>query len=170
MKTIRHFRVGYILILLTPVLSFTVLGLLAGIIESLGGEGETLTAWNVSILVLWTSGMSLYIYGYVRREATDAEAKVILLFSFFLIPWAVFTYLFASGLFSATVFRIMNPGMSALTVWDYLEYWTWEVKAISWIGSGLLLAVTSLMKMHARQFFKKSYVGLGLGVNFAPDK
>jgi hypothetical protein len=169
-KTIRHFRVGYILILLTPVLSFTVLGLLAGIIESLGGEGETLTAWNVSILVLWTSGMSLYIYGYVRREATDAEAKVILLFSFFLIPWAVFTYLFASGLFSATVFRIMNPGMSALTVWDYLEYWTWEVKAISWIGSGLLLAVTSLMKMHARQFFKKSYVGLGLGVNFAPDK
>jgi cbb3-type cytochrome oxidase subunit 3 len=136
--------------LLTPVLSFAVFVLLAGIIESFGGEGETLTAWNVSIFALCIIGLSLYTYGYARREATDVEAKVILLFSFLLIPWALLTYLFASGLFSATVVRIMNPGMSALTVWDYLEYWTWELKAISWISSGLLLIVTSLVKMHAR--------------------
>ena len=85
-RIIRYFRVGCILILLTPVLSLAVLSLLVGVIESLGGEGETLTAWNVSILVLWIIGIALCIYGYVRREATDAEAKVILLFSFFLIP------------------------------------------------------------------------------------
>ena len=109
-----------------------------------------LTAWNVSIMVLWIIGIALYIYGYVRREATDTEAKVILLFSFFLVPWGVLTYLWASGLYSATVFRTMNPGMTALTGWDYMEFWTWELKAILWIGSGLLLAVTSLMKMHAR--------------------
>jgi hypothetical protein len=27
-----------------------------------------------------------------------------------------------------------------------MEYWTWELKAILWIGTGLLLAVTSVMK------------------------
>jgi hypothetical protein len=128
-------------------LSLAVLGLLGIVIESLGEEGETLTAWNVLIVVLLIIGIAFYIHGYVRRETTDAEAKVILLFSFFLIPWGVFTYYFVSGLYSAAVFRIMNPGMSALTIWDYMEYWTWELKAILWIGTGLLLIVTSLLKI-----------------------
>jgi hypothetical protein len=119
------------------------------LIESLGGEGETLTAWNISIVVLWIIGIALYIDGYVRKETTDAEAKVILLFSGLLIPWGVFTYLFVSGFYSDLIDWSMNPGVRALTVWDYMEYWTWELKAILWIGTGLLLIVTSLVKISA---------------------
>jgi len=43
----------------------------------------------------------------------------------------------------------MNPVMRVLTIWDYLEFWTWELKGILWIGTALLLIVTSLVKMHA---------------------
>jgi hypothetical protein len=148
--TIRYFRVGYFLVLLTPVLSLLALALLPGIIDSLGAnEGVTLSAWNLSILVIWTIGITLYLNGYLRRETTVADAKMILLFSILLIPWAVLTYLFASGLYTATVVRVMNPGFSPLTLWDRLEFWTWEFKAIVWIGSGLLLMATSLAKMRS---------------------
>jgi hypothetical protein len=124
--------------------------LLTGIVESLGGEeGVTLGAWNLSILVIWIIGMALYLYGYVRRETTVAEAKMILLFSILLILWAVFTYLFASGLYTASVIRSMAPGLAQLTFWDYVGYWIWEFKVIVWIGSGLLLIATSLAKMRS---------------------
>lgn len=106
-------------------------------------------ASNASVVVLLIIGIALYIYGYLRREATDAEAKVILLFSFFLIPWGVFTYLSASGLYISDIVWSMNPGVRALTIWDYMEYWTWELKGILWIATGLLLIVTSPVKMHA---------------------
>jgi hypothetical protein len=151
-RIIRHFRVGYILILSTPALSLVVLTL---VVLVLAGIQDYLlpiimvTASNASVVVLLIMGIALYIYGYLRREATDAEAKVILLFSFSLVPWAVFTYLFASGLQSDAIVRSMNLGMRVLTIWDYMEYWTWELKAILWIGTGLLLIVTSLVKMQA---------------------
>jgi len=108
------------------------------------------TAWNSSIVILLIIGIALYMYGYLRRQATDVEAKVILLFSFFLVLWGVFTYLFASGFYRNLIDWSMNPGVRALTIWDYMEYWTWELKAILWIGTGLLLAVTSLVKIRAR--------------------
>jgi hypothetical protein len=113
------------------------------------------TASNASVVGLLIIGIALYIYGYLRREATDAEAKMILLLSLFLIPWAVFTYLLASGFYSDLIRWSMNPGVRALTVWDYMEYWTWELKAILWIGTGLLLIVTSLAKMHTARFCRK---------------
>jgi hypothetical protein len=155
-RSTRYFRVGYILILLSPLVSFVVLVLLAGISVALEPIQDYLlpilqfTAWNVSVVVLCIIGMALYIYGYVRREATDAEAKVILLFSLLFIPWGVFTCLFASGMLSDAIVRSMNPGMRALTIWDYMEIWTWELKTVSWLGTGLLLVVTSITKMHAR--------------------
>jgi hypothetical protein len=105
-----------------------------------------LIAWNVSIMILWLTGIALYMYGYVRREVTDTERKVILLFSLFLIAWAVLTYLVASALYLDLIDWSKNPGVRALTIWDNMEYWTWELKAILWIGSGLLLIVTSVMK------------------------
>jgi hypothetical protein len=71
---IRHFRVGYILILFTPVLSFAVLGLLVGIIESLGGEGETLTAWNVSILVLSIIGIAQSMGHETRGDRSRSKS------------------------------------------------------------------------------------------------
>lgn len=152
-RIIRHFRVGCVLILLTPALSLVVLTL---VVLAVSGIEDYLlpivviTVSNASVVVLLIIGIALYICGYLRREATDAEAKVILLFSLFFVVWGVLVYFVASGLYSDLIDWSMNPGMRALTVWDYLEYWTWELKAISWIGSGLLLAVTSLMKMHAR--------------------
>jgi hypothetical protein len=105
-----------------------------------------LTAWNVSIMILWITGIALYMYGYVRREATDTERKVILLFSFLLIAWAVLTYLVASGFYLDLIDWSKNPGVRTLTIWDHMEYWTWELKGILWIGTGLLLIVTSVMK------------------------
>jgi len=146
--TFRYFRIGYFLILLAPALSLVVFDVLTRIIEFPSAEGETLTTWNISILAIWIIGLTLYIHGYVRRETTVEEAKMILLLSVLLIPWAWLTYLFASGLLSDALFRAMQPEMSPLTAWDYLEYWTWELKAIFWIGSGLLLTATSLVKMY----------------------
>jgi hypothetical protein len=114
------------------------------------------TALHTSIVALLIIGIALYIYGYLKREATDAEAKVILLFSFFLIPWGVFTYLFALGFYSDLVDWSMNPGVRALTIWDYMEYWAWELKGILWIGIGLLLMLTSFVKMHVGRSSKKA--------------
>jgi hypothetical protein len=106
-----------------------------------------LTAWNVSIMILWTTGIALYMYGYVRREATDTERKIILLFSLFLVAWAVLTYLVAAGFYLDLIDWSKNPGVRTLTIWDHMEYWTWELKGILWIGTGLLLIVTSLLKI-----------------------
>jgi hypothetical protein len=116
---------------------------------SLSEEGVALTAWNLSILVIWIIGMTLYLYGYVRRETSVADAKMILLFSILLIPWALFTYLSVVGGYNATVDRLMNPGMAQLTFWNYVGYWIWEFKAIVWLGSGLLLIATLLTKMRS---------------------
>lgn len=152
-RSIRYFRVGYILVLLTPVLSFVVLT--STVLTFAGIQNYllpimVLTAWNSSIVILLIIGIALYMYGYLRRETVGPEAKVILLFSVFLVLWGVLTYLFASGFYKDLIDWSMNPGMRALTIWDYMEYWTWELKAILWIGSGLLLAATSLVKMHSR--------------------
>ncbi len=114
------------------------------------------TELNASIVALLIIGIALYMYGYLRREATDAEAKVTLLIGFFLILWGVFTYLIASGFYNDAIVGSMNPGVRALTMWDYMEYWTWELKGILGIGTGLLLAVTSLTKMYAARARDKS--------------
>jgi uncharacterized membrane protein len=115
-------------------------------------------ALNASIMLLSIIGITLYIYGYIKRESTNTEAKLILLLSFFLLFWAVLTCLVASGLYNDDIQWSMNPGIRALTIWDYMEYLTWELKAITWIGTGLLLAVTSFMKLLARQYFRNSHV------------
>jgi hypothetical protein len=96
-------------------------------------------------MILCIIAAAMYMYGYMRGGATDTERKVILLFSFFLVLWGVLTYLFASGFYRDLIDWSMNPGVRALTVWDHLEYWTWELKGILWIGTGLLLIVTSLL-------------------------
>jgi hypothetical protein len=151
-RIIRHFRAGYILILLTPFLSFAViLEVGKALTESQNYllPVMLITELNASIVALLIIGIALYMYGYLRREARDAEAKVTLLISFFLILWGVFTYLIASGFYNDLIVRSMNPGTRALTIWDYMEYWTWELKGILGTGTGLLLAVTSLTKMYA---------------------
>ncbi len=154
-RTIRHFRVGYILILLTPALSLLVLTLV--VLALVGTQNYLLpimlvTGSHTSVTALLIIGITLYMYGYLKREATDAEAKMILLFSFFLILWGVLTYLFASGFYSNLIDWSTNPGVRALTIWDYMEYWTWELKGILWIGTGLLLIVTSSVKIYNARF------------------
>jgi hypothetical protein len=137
--------------LLTPASSLVVLAL---VVLALTGIQDYLlpiivvTLSNALMVVLLIMGTVLYIYGYLRGEATYVEAKVILMFGFFLIPWGVFTYLFASGFYSDLIDWSMNPGVRMLTVWDHMEYWTWELKAVLWIGIGLLLLATSLVKMY----------------------
>jgi hypothetical protein len=108
------------------------------------------TACNLSIMILCIIATAMYMYGYMRGEATDTERKGILLFSCLLILWAVVTYLVASGFYLDLIDWSKNPGVRALTIWDYMEYWTWELKAILWICTGLLLIVTSLMKRTLR--------------------
>jgi succinate-acetate transporter protein len=107
-------------------------------------------AWNALMMVLLIIGIALYTYGYMRREATGVRVRVILI-GFFLILWGVFTYLIATGFLSGAISRSMNPEMSALTIWDYISYWTWEIKGIFGIGTGVLLITTSLLKRHAQQ-------------------
>jgi len=158
-RTIRHLLAGYVLILLTPFLSFFAI---VGVTDALFGSQNYLlpiilvTEINASIVVILIIGIALYAYGYLRREATDTEAILILPIGCLLILWGVLTYFLASGLYSNVITWSMYPGVRALTIWDHLEYWTWELKAILGVGTGLLLAATSLMEMHAARARGKS--------------
>jgi hypothetical protein len=149
-RIIRHFRVGYILILFTPVVSvlvfcFVILGL-ASVSQNYILTDTAFTAWNVLIVTLLIIGIALYMYGYLKREATGTRARVILI-GFILILWGVFTYLVATGFLSDAISRSMYPEMRALTIWDYVSYWMWEMKGIFGIGTGLLLITTSILKI-----------------------
>lgn len=150
MKDIRHFHFGYILIFLTPVLSIGVLALMAladwnGVQNYLQPLMQ-LTAWNVSIIAVLAIGIAMYLYGYLK-QGNKHRSKATLLFSFLLILWGALTYIIASGWYSDEISWSMNPGVRALTIWDNMQYWTWELKAILWIGTGLLLIVTSALRI-----------------------
>jgi hypothetical protein len=100
------------------------------------------TPWNLSMLVIWTIAMVLYLYGYFRGETPVHEAKWLLVFSCLLIPWSMLI---------AIAVPSINSGPSAAgPLLDNLAIWTWEFKEISWIGSGLLLIVTSYVKIRTR--------------------
>jgi len=152
----NHSLDGYLLIGLTPVLSFAIL---FSLFITLGPPGQSylyslidaaFTVSNVSIVVLLIIGIALYMYGYVRREAQPSRRIVIFLF-FGLLVWGVFTYIVAMLFLGMAVDRSMNPEMRALTNCDYISYWVWEIKGIFGIGTGVLLATTSLLKRHAQQ-------------------
>jgi hypothetical protein len=87
------------------------------------------------MLVIWIIAMVLYLYGYFRGETTVHEAKWLLVFSGLLIPWSM--------LIVNVVPWINDDG----PVLDNLAIWIWEFKEIFWIGSGLLLIVTSCVKI-----------------------
>lgn len=94
---IRHFRVGYLLILLTPVLSFTIyiiLLLLVGVTLAVVGvhpeyslSSLLFAASNISTMTLLLIGIGLYPYGYLRQQTITTEAKVLLPFGLFLVLW-----------------------------------------------------------------------------------
>jgi len=136
---------GYILILFTPLASVPLTLVLASM-----SQNYILLGWNVSVAVLLTIGIALYVYGYLRREAQPSRAEVIFL-SLFVILWGVFTYLVATWLLTDAVNRSMNPGMRALTIWDHARFWTWEMKGLFGIGTGLLLIITLPLKRNAQQ-------------------
>lgn len=152
MGIVRHYRVGYLLILLTPVFSYIIFLFLLGL-ASLEAALDYLLfsfafiGWHVSIIVLLTIGIALYLSGYFKREATKAEAKKSLLLGFILIMWGAFTFFAAAFILADLIDRSMNPGVGALTTWDYLKYWVWELKAIFWVGTGFLLIITSLVQI-----------------------
>lgn len=153
----RHFRVGYLLILLSPALSFVVLlgiVLFAGITLALSGTGSEvfqlsmlLTVWNTIVITFLISGLALYTHGYMKREATKGEAILNFVFSFFLMFWGTLSYIIASGLYGETISRGMNPQMTPLTIWDQAQYWTWELKGLLWVASGLVLTATSFVAL-----------------------
>jgi hypothetical protein len=102
-------------------------------------------------MVLLIIGITLYMYGYLRREAQPPRVGVIFL-SLFVILWGVFTYFVAA---------------SALTAWDFVGFWIWEIKGILGIGTGPLLFITSLLKRHAQQTQNWILTSLGTHVWFS---
>jgi hypothetical protein len=100
---------------------------------------------NVSIMALLIIGITLYVNGYQRREAQPSRAEVIFL-SLLAILWGMFTCLVATALLRYAIDQSIMPGVSALTIWDYIGFWMWEVKGIFGIGTGVLLIRTSLLK------------------------
>jgi hypothetical protein len=152
---VHHYRVGYPLILLTPVLSYIIFLLFPGVYDDSGAlprvDSLVFIWWQISTIALLTIGVALYLYGYLKREATNAdEVTLILGFSFILIFWGGLNYLLASGILADQIWRSTNPGVLALTIWDYLRYWVWELNAILWVGAGSMLIVTSLLKIRNR--------------------
>jgi hypothetical protein len=110
---------------------------------------KAFTAWNASILILSIIGVALYMYGYLRREATGETVSEMITLSIVLITWGVFTYFI--GLLILGIYILPNTPleMRALTTWDYISYWMWELKGILGIGIGLLLIPSLLLKRHA---------------------
>jgi len=100
-------------------------------------------------MVLLTIGIAMFMYGYVKQEAQPSRVRVIFL-SFGLLVWGVFTYFVAMLLLNQAVDRSMNPEMRALTNWDYISYWMWQIKGIFGTGTGVLLIITSLLKRHTQ--------------------
>lgn len=152
---VRHYRVGYLLIMLAPVLSIVVLYLLIYVLARVSQNyiliEAAFTGWSISIVALLAIGIVLYLYGYLKRQATNDEAENIMFFSLFLIIWGVLTYFWAAIILTDTIDRSMNPGMSALTIWDYMEFWVWELKGILGVATGFMLIVTSLLQTRARR-------------------
>ena len=152
----RSFRIGYYIILLTPLISLVsfwlflptaVLGVLQYTLTSI-----FMTIWSASIILILTVGISLYVYGYLKQQGTVNEEKVILILGLLLASWGVFTYLIASAFLSDMILWSMNPDVRSLTILDYLQYWAWEAKAIAWEGTAIMLIVTSITRIrsHAR--------------------
>lgn len=136
------------------MLSFAILYLLIFALASVSTNYILLNAafigWNISIIALLTTGIALYLYGYLKREATTVEATKSALLGFILILWGALTYLAAAIILSDQINRSMN-GAVALTIWDYMEFWLWELKAIFWVGTGIMLIATSLLQIRARR-------------------
>jgi hypothetical protein len=106
---------------------------------------------NVSIMALLIIGITLYVYGYQRREAEPSRSEVISL-SLLVILWGTFTCLVATWLLRYAIDQSMMPGASALTIWNYAAFGLWEVKGIFGIGTGLMLIRTSLLKRRQALF------------------
>lgn len=151
MESVRHYRAGYLLILLSPVISLLIfLSLFLLTPPLLGISGSFMTdvlfiGWNASVMLLLTIGIALYLHGYLRRNATNEEAETILVFSFLLIFWGAATYFVAWFIQSDLIDRSMNPRTPIFTIWDNIDYLMWELKGILWIATGIMLIITSLM-------------------------
>lgn len=95
-EIVRHYRVGYLLIMLAPVLSIVALYLLIYVLARASQNyvliEAAFTGWSISIVALLAIGIVLYLYGYLKRQATNDEAENIMFFSLFLIIWGVLTY------------------------------------------------------------------------------
>ncbi|HVP92563.1 MAG TPA: hypothetical protein VMS94_02340 [Acidobacteriota bacterium] len=110
---------------------------------------KAFAAWNASIVILAIIGVALYMYGYLRREATYETISEVITLSIVLITWGVFTYFIGPLILGIYTFPDTLWETRALTTWDYISYWMWELKAILGIGIGLLLIPTLLLKRHA---------------------
>jgi hypothetical protein len=100
---------------------------------------------NVSVIALLIIGITLYVYGYQRREAQPSRAEVIFL-SLLVILWGMLTCFVATVLLRHAIDQSMTPGASALPIWNYVGFSVWEVKGIFGLGTGALLIRTSLLK------------------------
>jgi hypothetical protein len=109
---------------------------------------------NVSIMALLIIGITLYVYGYRRREAEPSTAEVIFL-SLLVILWGGFTCFVATVLLRYAIDQSMTPVGSALTIWNYVGFGMWEVKGTFGIGTGVLLIRTSLLKRRQALFVNK---------------
>lgn len=107
--------------------------------------------WHTSVVAVVVVGLALFGYGYVKRQMRDEGLKMILIVNVLLVLWGVFVLWSASAWYKDMINWFADPGRRAPQIWDYLEYWTWGLKAVLWIGAGLLLTVTSLEEMVTRR-------------------
>ena len=164
-RIIRYIHVGYILIKFAPLVSifstfwFFVISFLLAIASPPVPQNLTLSymifyVLNVSIMALLIIGITLYVYGYQKREAQPSRAEVISL-SLLVILWGAFTCFVATALLRYAIDQSMTPVGSALTIWSYLVFGMWEFKGTFGIGTGVLLIRTSLLKRRQALFVNK---------------
>jgi hypothetical protein len=102
------------------------------------------TAVNISIIGIGASGTLLYIVGYRKGELEDFP--LLLVSGIFLILWGLVVSYFTVLLYNDFLDWAMQPFTRAVTLWDNLEYATWEIKGLLWIVAGLTFIITDLRR------------------------
>jgi len=98
---------------------------------------------NILIIGVQVCGIVLYLVGDRKRATEPRKLPFIMLSGILLILWGFFTSYMVVTLYNDLVTWTMSPYTRELTIWDNIEYATWELKSLLWITSGLVFITTS---------------------------
>jgi hypothetical protein len=146
----RHLVAGYLLVYLTPLISFLLLLASSRWIREVTDYMVPIivrTGISMVVIAALVIGVGLYVFGYKKQEMKWEEPVTILILSVPLILWGLFVTLATLGFYRDLLEWSEMPETRGLTIWDHMEYAFGALTGVLWIFSGLLLIATSLREI-----------------------